>query len=869
MALQIPLRASNHLRSAIVLNPSPCISPARQASSLLPMRHISLALRMLRKTPFVTAVAVASLALGIGANAAIFSLFDQMLLRPLPVPSPNELVNLGAPGPKPGSTSCNQAGDCDLVFSYPMFRDLETAQTVFTGLAGHVSFGANLGVRNEPMVADGMLVSGSYFPVLQVQPALGRLIAPSDDEVIGANFVTVISHALWQERFGGSPDVIGENIVVNGRSMNIIGVAPKSFDGTTLGSSPQVYVPLTMRAEVGSRFPGFDNRRSYWLYLFGRLKPGVTLEQARTTMQTVYSPLINDVDAPLQEGMSDATMQLFRAKQVMLEPGARGQSSIHTEARTPLLMLFGITGVVLLIACANIANLLLARGASRATEMGVRLALGANRRHLMTQLLTEAVVLAALGGIASLLVASWTLSLIASLLPPEATDSLHFELQPSVLLFAAAMAIGTGLIFGLFPALHSTRADLISAIRAGTSQMTGGRAAARFRTALVTVQVSLAMALLVSAGLFLKSLVNVSKVELGVEVDNVVTFSISPSRNGYDSTRSAVFLARVEDELAAIPGVTGVTTALVPLLAGNNWGNDVRVQGFECGPDIDCNSRFNGIGADYLSTLGMTLIDGREFTEADGPDATRVAIVNETFARKFNLGRDAVGKFMGRGGQGGDSLNIQIVGLMKDAAYSDVKDEVPPLFFLPWRQDRNTGSLNFYVRTSLPPTQLLASIPPVIKSLDPALPVYQLKTMPQQIKENIFLDRMISILSAAFALLATLLAGVGLYGVLAYTVAQRTREIGVRMALGANAARVRSMVLRQVGMMTLIGGVIGVAAAFALGRAAQSLLYGMEGNDPIVFLLAIALLATIALAAGFVPAARAAAVDPMHALRYD
>ncbi len=833
------------------------------------MRHITLALRMLRKTPFVTAVAIASLALGIGANAAIFSLFDQMLLRALPVPSPGELVNLGAPGPKPGSTSCNQAGGCDVVFSLPMFRDLEREQTVFTGLAAHVIFGSNLSVRNEPLTAAGMFVSGSYFGVLGVQPALGRLIAPSDDEVIGANFVAVLSHALWQERFGGAPSVIGENIVVNGKTFSIIGVAPRGFEGTTLGSLPQVYVPISMRGELNSRFTGFENRRSYWVYVFGRLKPDVSLEQATTAMNTLYTPIVNDVEAPLQEGMSDATMQLFRSKKLTLEPGQRGQSDIHREAKTPLFMLFGITGVVLLIACANIANLLLARGASRATEMGVRLALGANRRQLLVQLLTEAVVLALLGGVASLLVAHWTLSLIASLLPPEAVASLQFKLQPSVIAFAGMMAIGTGLVFGLFPALHSTRADLISAIRAGTSQMTGGRAASRFRTALVTAQVALSMALLVSAGLFLKSLVNVSRVELGAEIDNVVTFAISPSLSGYDSTRSAVFLARVEEELMAIPGVTAVTTASVPLLAGNNWGTDVRVQGFQSGPDIDSNSRLNQIGAGYLSTLGMSLLAGREFTTSDGANDTRVAIVNEAFAKKFGLGTDVVGKYMGRSGASGDSLNILIVGLMKDAKYSDVKDEVPPLFFTPWRQDQRTGNLSYYVRTTLPPAQLLTSIPAVLKELDPTLPVEDLKTMPQQVRENIFLDRMISILSASFALLATLLAGVGLYGVLAYTVAQRTREIGVRMALGANGARVRSMILRQVGVMTAIGGAIGVAAALGLGRAAQSLLYGLEGHDPLVFALAVALLAAIAITAGYLPARRAAAIDPMHALRYD
>lgn len=832
------------------------------------MRHITLALRMLRKTPFVTAVAIASLALGIGANAAIYSLFDQMLLQPLPVPAPQELVNVSAPGPMPGNTSCSQAGDCDVIFSYPMFRDLEREQQVFTGMAAHVGFGANLSVRNEPLTGSGMFVTGSYFPVLQLQPAAGRLFVPSDDEVIGANFLTVLSHAFWMERYGGDPTAIGENITVNGKSLTIIGVAPQGFDGTTLGVKPSVFVPISMRGEIDSGWQGFENRQSYWMYVFARRKAGVSIEQATTAMNTLYSPILNDVEAPLQEGMSDATMTLFKAKRIILEPGQRGQSSIHGEARTPLMLLFGITGVVLLIACANIANLLLARGASRSTEMGVRLALGANRRQLLTQLLTESVVLAVLGGVASLLVAWWTLKGISALLPPEAAESLQFQLQPSVIVFAAVVAVSTGLIFGLFPALHSTRADLISTIRAGAGQMTGGRAASRFRSALVTVQVALSMALLVSAGLFLKSLNNVSRVELGSSVDNVVTFHLSPERNGYDTTRAGVFLSRVEEELAAIPGVTGVTSSQVPLLAGSNWGTGVQVQGFETGPDIDNGSRLNMVGAGYLNTLGMTMLAGREFTLSDVAGSTPVAIVNEAFARKFNLGTDPVGKYMSRGGRG-DSLNTLIVGYMKDAAYSDVKDTVPPLFFTPWRQRSATGDLHFYVRTSLPPAQMIAAIPPVLKTLDAALPVEGLKTMPQQIRENIFLDRMISILSAAFAVLATLLAGVGLYGVLAYSVAQRTREIGVRMALGADGSRVSGMILRQVGWMTLFGGAIGVAAAFVLGRAAQSLLFGLEGHDPIVFAVSVVLLAAIALAAGYLPARRAAGIDPMHALRFD
>lgn len=823
---------------------------------------------MLLKTPFVTTVAILSLALGIGANAAIFSMFDQILLRRLPVPAPERLVNLSIPGPSPGSNSCNQAGSCQEVMSYPMLRDIEREQTVLAGVAGHRIFGVSLAVNDEPSTGDGLWVTGAYFPTLQVQPALGRLLMPADDRVPGAHFVAVISHAFWMDRFGGRADVLGRNLSVNGRAFEIVGVAPKGFEGTTLGARPVVYIPMSMRTWTGG-YNGLENRRDYWVYVFGRLRDGVTMEQAKASLDALVAPILADVEAPLQQGMSDQTMERFKAKRVVLAPGYRGQSSIHEEARTPLLILFAVTGVVLLIACANIANLMLARGATRSTEMGVRLALGASRPQLMTQLLTESVVLSLAGGVASLVVASWTLRAIAAMLPPEAAATFVFAIQPPVLLFTALLALATGLLFGMFPALHSTRADLISAIRAGAGQLTGGRAAARFRSALVTVQIALSMALLATAGLFLKSLVNVSRVDLGVRVEDVVMFAVSPLRAGYDTTRAGVLFARIEEELATIPGVTGVTAGMVPLLGGSNWGNDVRVQGFECGPDTDCNSRFNSIGAGYFATLGVTMKAGREFTASDVAGATQVVVVNERFAEKFGLGADAVGKFIGRGGRGGDSLNIQIVGVVPNVKYSDVKDEIPPVFYLPWRQDTRASYLNFFVRTSLPPEQLLGTIPQVMKRIDPALPLEDLKTMTQQVRENVFMDRMISTLAAAFALLATLLAGVGLYGVLAYSVAQRTREIGVRMALGADAGSVQGLVLRQVAVLTAIGGVVGVAAAVGLGRFARSLLYQLGGHDPVVFSLAVALLALVALTAGFLPARRASQVDPMHALRYD
>ena len=825
-------------------------------------------MRTLFGTPLVTIVAIASLALGIGANTAIFSLFDQFLLRPLPVPVPEQLVNLAVPGPKPGSTSCGQAGGCDEVFSYPMFRDLAREQTPFAGVAAHLPFGTNLAYRGETMTGGGLFVSGSYFGVLGVQPALGRLIGPRDDRTVGESPIVVLSHDYWRTRFDEDRTVLDQTLIVNGQALTIVGVTPPGFDGTTIGSKPRVFVPITLRGMLQGGFSGFENRRSYWAYVFARLNPDVSIAQARTAINVPYSAIINDVEAPLQEGMSDQTMARFRAKEVMLADGARGQSSLHEAARAPLILLLGVTAFVLIIACSNIANLLLARAAGREGEMAVRLSLGAGRGQLIGQLLLEACVLAVLGGAAGILVARWTIDLIISILPAEAAATFPMAIDGVALVFTGALAVGTGLLFGLFPAVHSTRPDIVTALKSQLGQPSGSRSAARFRTSLATVQIGLSMALLVTAGLFTKSLYNVSRVDLGLEVDHLVTFGVSPERNGYTAEQSRALFGRLEDELAVLPGVTGVTASRVPLLAGNNWGNSVRVEGFDAGPDTDTSSRYNEVGPGYFGTVGIPLMSGREFTLSDVDDAPKVAVVNEQFARKFDLGRDAVGKWMATGGRTGD-LDIQIVGLAQNAKYSQVKGDIPPLFFRPYRQNDAIGSMTFYVRGSVEPAQLLSAMPRVVGRLDSNLPVENLRTMEAQVSDNIFADRIITVLSAAFAGLATLLAAIGLYGVLAYTVAQRTREIGLRMTLGADAGRIRGMVMRQVSRMTLVGGTVGLLLAIGLGRVARSLLFELQNTDPLVLIGAVSALALVALGAGAIPARRASRIDPMRALHYE
>jgi predicted permease len=830
------------------------------------MPNLRLALRTLFKTPFVTLVAVLSLALGIGANTAIFSLFDQVLFRSLPVSEPHQLVNLSSPGPKPGSTSCNQAGDCDAVFSYAMFRDLEREATALTGIAAHCLFGANLAYKGQTLNGDGVLVSGSYFPVLGLRPALGRLLSPDDDQVIGEAHVAVLSYEYWQSRFGLSPDVLKETMVVNGQTLQIVGVAPRGFEGTTTGTAPRVFVPITLRGLLQPPFKGFDDRRAYWAYLFGRLKPGVTIGAAKAALNVPYRAVLNDVEAPLQKGMSEKTLSRFKAKEIGVEPGARGQSDVRREAGTALILLFSVTGVVLIIACANIANLLLARSAARAGEMAVRLSIGASRQRLIAQLLAESCLLALMGGTAGLMTAKGTLLFIGSLLPADAPRTM-FDMNAPVLLFALLLSLGTGVVFGLFPAFHSTRPDLVSTLKGLSGQPSGTRGAAWFRTVLVTIQITLSMALLGCAGLFIKSLANVSRVDLGLKIDHLVTFGLSPRMNGYNPERSLALFERVESEFSGVPGVTGVTASLVPLVGGSSWGSNVVVQGFEAGPDTDTNSRFSEVGPGFFSTLGIPLLAGREFTRADGLSAPKVAVVNETFAKKFNLAGEAVGKRMRRGG--GKDLDIEIVGLVKDVKYNSVKGEVPPIFYFPYRQDDQLGQISFYIRTGLAPEQFLQTIPKIVARLDPNLPVESLRTMPQQIQENVFLDRMISTLAASFAALATLLAAVGLYGVLAYAVTQRTREFGLRMALGADPRRVLGIILRQVGWMTLAGGGTGVAIALAAGHYAETLLFQMRGYDPVVMASSATVMGVVALLAGLIPAIRASRIEPMHALRYE
>jgi predicted permease len=830
-------------------------------------QDVRYALRMFRRAPAFTAVAVLTLALGIGANAAVFSLFYRLLLRPLPVPEPEQLVNLSAPGPKPGPKSCGGImGECGAVFSYPMFRDLERAQTVFTAIAAHRDFAVNLGHRGQTLTGDGLLVSGRYFSVLGLRPALGRLLGPDDDRSAGGSEVVVLSHEYWQNHCGGRSDVLNETMVVNGVAMTVVGVAPQGFEGTTRGLKPQVFVPITMRWRL-QPWPGSppENRRGYWVYLFARLKPGVTLEQARTAIAAPYRAIINDVEAPLQEGLSDQTLAQFKAKTIRVEPGSRGQSGVFADAGAPLTLLLAVTALMLCITCMNVANLLLARAAARSKEVATRLSIGATRGRLVAQLLTESAVLGLVAALASLVVAQWTMGLVRSLLPADLPMVL--ELDPSAMIVTAALALGVTVAIGLFPALHAVRPGALSALKAQSGQTSAGRGAARFRISLAAAQVALSMVLVVLAGLFTKSLANISHVDPGLAPDGLVMFGISPRRNGYTAPGAAALFERLQDELAALPGVSAVASSTTPLLSGHQRAESAFVEGFAVGPDTDNNTMYDEIGDGYFRTLGTPVIAGREFTRADSGNAARVVIVNEQFARKFGLGRDAVGKRMSIGTP---ALDLEIVGLAKNARHSSLRHAASPMYFVPHRQsNRRPGFMIFYVRSSLKTAELMIAIRRVVFRLDRNLPIEMLRTMHDAMRGATVRERLIGVMTGAFAALALVVAAVGLYGVLAYTVAQRTPEIGLRMALGATRARIRWMVLRQMGPIAVVGGTVGLVSGIALGRTAQALLFGLQFHDVAVLASATAVLMLVVSAAGFVPANRAARVDPMRALKHE
>ncbi|HWR50019.1 MAG TPA: ABC transporter permease [Bryobacteraceae bacterium] len=836
------------------------------------MADLRFALRILGRAPLLTLVIVLSLALGIGANTAIFSFLHQIVLRSLPTENPEELVVLNSPPDfKGGRQSSNDSGGMEAIFSYKVFRGLERQPQGVTAVAGFRHLQANLSYRNQTVDGSAMVVSGAYFETLAVKPRIGRLISREDDVHGAGRPVVVLSHAYWQSRLGGQPEVLNQPLRINGRVFTIVGITPRGFTGNTFGSQPDVFVPLSFKPAMTPGWDGTDQWNDYWLYLFARLKPGVSRPQAAAALNATYRGLVEEQAQAAGQMWDARKLAQFRASKLTLIEGRQGHSSSREETKTPILILLASTGLVLLIAIANTANVLLARSAQRRQELAIRTALGASRMRLMRQVLTEAMLLSLAGGAAGLLFAYWTIKFLIFALTGGGNmpEDLTANLQWPVLSFALAVSAVCGLLCGLYPAWEAARSSVSGVLKDQSGRSSGTLRSARIRNALVCGQVTVSALLLIPTGLFMKSLVNLTRVDLGMDTRNVITFRISPELNGYKPVQSRAIFERAEAELAAIPGVRNVSATLVPLISGSNWGNNVTVEGYSRDPKAETHSMFNMVGSGFFGKMGVPLLNGREFTDRDTLAGPKAAIVNEQFARHFFGKQNPIGRRFGMGGGPDVKLDLEIVGVVKDSHYSGVKQKPPRLYFVPWRQSDEIGSMSFYVRTALAPEAVMAQVRKTLHGIDPDLPLEELRTFEEQVSRNIRMDRLILQLSAVFSILATLLAMLGLYGVMAYSVTRRTREIGIRIALGAATGSIRGMVMRQLLIILAIGLALGVPAALALSRFAESLLFGVKSFDGTVVAGAVAALIVAALLAGFLPARRATRISPTVALRYE
>ena len=818
--------------------------------------------RTLLKAPGFTFLVVCTLALGIGANTAIFTLMDQVLLRALPVRNPQELVVLDTKGSNMGRIEGDHA------FSYPMVKDIRAQVRAFDGVAARFPIWATMLHENRSERVHTELVSGNYFAVLGLSPATGRLFSDADEQTPSGHPLVVLAYGFWERRFGRNPAVIGSTIRLDGFPMTVVGVAPKGFNGFTVGNPSDLFVPLMMRAEMIPTDPkdALMDRRTMWLNIVARLRPGVSTEQAASAATVVFRRARQEElkQIPARSGSFN---KRFLESRLEVLPGYRGLSDMRDQFSTPVIVLMTMVGLVLLIACANVANLLMARAPGRQREIAIRLALGASRPRIVQQLLIESLALAVLGGTAGILVSIWAADLLLKALPFEGAVRTFISTPDArVLLFALGVSLLTGILFGLLPAWQTARPRLVPALKEeGGAVVSSGHV--WLRKGLVVAQVALSLLLLVGAGLFARSLWNLRALDPGFRVDRMMTFAMDPSLNGYGNEQTSQLFARLREQLARQPGVSGVSLAANTPLSGNTWMSTVNVDGYQAKDGEDMNPHMNTIGPDYFRTMGMPLVAGREFSEADGATAPKVAVINEAMARYFYRGQNPIGR---RFGMGRDRpTEIEIVGVVKDGKESDLRKEVARSFYLPFMQDPNIGQMTFFVRTRADGTVTGEALRRIVRQVDAAIPVFEVKSMEAITDESLFVDRMVALLSASFGALATLLAAIGLYGVMSYAVARRTREIGLRMALGADAGSVVWMVMREVVLMAVIGVAVGLPLAIASGRLISSLLFGVSAADPATLAAATAFLLTVALLAGYVPAGQATRVDPMRALRWE
>ncbi|HJT16839.1 MAG TPA: ABC transporter permease, partial [Thermoanaerobaculia bacterium] len=818
---------------------------------------LKFALRQISRHRGYALTVILTLALGIGANTAIFSVIHSVLLSNLPVRDPQQLVFL--------TNSNNQGfeagfgdGDRDFV-TYPEFQQLERSNQVFSGLIAASSFTSRIPANDIP--ANISLVSGSYFSVLGITPTLGRAFGTEVDKARDANPVAVISDTFWRDRFGGARNVIGRKIRIRNTSFEVVGVAPPQFHGETVGANPDIWVPLTMESEI---FPGQDYlspetnpfHKTEWLQVIGRLKPGVTLAQAKAAIEVEFHQMM----AAQTGEMSAQDKQRFLNQHLPLTPGSQGASTLRSDFGKPLLILMAIVGVILLIACANVANILLARSAAREKEISVRVAMGASRTRIFRQVLTESVLLAAIGGVVGLLLAQWA---DAALLRMVSTTGnrvlLDVHPDPAILAFTLAVSLLTGILFGLTPAFKATRVDLKGTARgAAGSTARGGRVPAG--KILIVAQVSLSLLLLVVAGLFVRSFRNLSRTRLGYDHDHLLQFYVNPLASGYRPAEIPALQQEIVRSIEAIPGVRGATLSEHPLISGMDSNSPVTTQGQKPLQGDDAEAHWSEVGANFFSTIGIPILEGREINESDSGNGQRVAVINATMAHKFFPHSDPIGQQAIVHTTLEDAPFV-IVGVAQDAIHRDVKEKPVPRFYVPYFNPIGkewTSGAAILVRTPGDPSLFASAIRTAVKRAAPGLPtVATIETMDQRISDSLVTDRMIADLSAAFGILAVVLVCIGLYGVMAYATSRRTNEIGIRIALGAQRSGILWLVLRESLLLVLIGAAIGVPLVFAAGQWISSLLFGLQPADPVTLVIGIALMFAVGVLASYIPARRA------------
>ena len=829
------------------------------------LSDLRLAVRGLRRNPLFATVAILSLALGIGANTAIFTLIDQILLRKLPVAAPDELVMLYQQGANMGSNMGSR------MHSYPLYQDLQKRAEPLAEVLCRRLLPASVSVDNRTERVEAEMVSGNYFSMLGVKPALGRVFnSQEDDQVYQGHPVVVLSHGYWVSRFAGDPGVLGKKILVNDYPMTIIGVSAAGFAGLDPAQSPQIRVPVLMKPSMAPDWGWvhMDDRRARWVQVFGRLKPGYTVETAQGPLQGLFTQIRGyEATLPAAKEWSAYSREQFLKGRLTVASAALGYSSLRNDFSTALVVLMCMVGLVLLIACANVANLLIARGFMRQREIAVRLSLGSSRGRLVRQLLVESLVLSCAGGALGLAIAVTLTRGLLALVPSQGQPLLiSARPDPRILAFTLGLTFVTGIIFGLLPALRASRPDPWTTLKDTVGSIAGTGGSLFLRKGLVTAQVALSFLLLFGAGLFVRSLQNLKGTDTGVALDNLVTFQLSPSLSGYDNPRAVIFYRDLLDRLRAAPGVTSAALASVPILAGDEWDSSMAVEGHQSRDDEDMQAFMNALSPGYFQTLNIPFLEGRDFRSGDAKETATVAIVNRRFAEHFFPGRSAVGKRLGFGGGPSSKLTIEIIGVVSDALYEGPREGVRRQVFIPnW--GKNGAAI--YVRTLTPSAAAHNMVRNEMKQLDGAMPVYEMKTVEAQLDETLLTDRLIAMLSAGFGLLATLLASVGLYGVMAFGVARRKKELGIRLALGAQAGSVIWLVMREVLLLLATGLAVGIPAAMALGQFVSAQLYGIESHDPMIAGSTVVLLTLVSAAAGLIPAYRASRIDPILALRHE